>query len=78
MFKAPCETLEANMLKVGHHGSQTSSGKDFVAAVNPKTAIISVGRRNKFGHPSLRVIRRLERAGIIILRTDQLGDIVID
>ncbi len=78
VFVAPCETLKAQVLKVGHHGSQTSSGKDFIAAVSPKTAIVSVGKRNKFGHPSLRVIRRLERAGITILRTDRLGDIVID
>lgn len=78
MFTSPCEKLEAQVLKIGHHGSQTSSGKDFIAAVSPKTAVISAGKRNKFGHPSLRVIRRLERAGITILRTDHLGDIVID
>lgn len=75
-FKYPCPALESNVLKVGHHGSKSSTGDELLRAVVPKTAVISVGP-NKYGHPSLRVIKRLERAGVSILRTDQMGDILI-
>lgn len=68
--------FRSNILKVGHHGSNNSSGQEFLAAVKPKEAIISVGD-NKFGHPGLRVIRHLERVGAQILRTDQTNDILI-
>ncbi|MBP6859578.1 MAG: MBL fold metallo-hydrolase [Candidatus Magasanikbacteria bacterium] len=70
-----CPALEAHTLKVGHHGSDTSSGDDFLKAVQSKEAIISVGK-NTYGHPSLRVMRKLERAQMEILRTDMLGDII--
>lgn len=69
-----CPSLEARVLKVGHHGSDTSSGEDFLKAVKSKEAIISVGK-NTYGHPSLRVMRKLERAQMEILRTDMLGNI---
>lgn len=72
-----CSTLRADILKVGHHGSDTSSGEDFISAVRPNQAIISVGKRNTYGHPSRRVLKRFERAGVEILRTDQRGDIVV-
>lgn len=68
--------LRSGILKVGHHGSNNSSSEEFLSVVRPKEAIISVGP-NKFGHPSLRVIRHLERVGAKILRTDQIGDILI-
>jgi competence protein ComEC len=71
-----CPVLQADVLKVGHHGSDTSSGEDFLYLVNPKTAIISVGK-NKYGHPSFRVMKKLERAGAEILRTDEKGDIIL-
>ena len=71
-----CPSLEARVLKVGHHGSDTSSGENFLKAVKAKEAVISVGARNKYGHPSLRVLRKLERAQIQILRTDLIGSIV--
>lgn len=71
-----CPLLQADILKVGHHGSITASSEEFLSVVKPKTAIISVGP-NKYGHPSLRVIRHLERAGSQILRTDKIGDLVI-
>ncbi|MDO8626675.1 MAG: MBL fold metallo-hydrolase [Candidatus Magasanikbacteria bacterium] len=74
---AGCPTLKSDILKVGHHGSNSSSGEDFLSKVNPRTAIISSGQKNKFGHPSPRVIKHLERAGANILRTDILGDIDI-
>lgn len=71
-----CPELEAEILKVGHHGSDSSTGEILLEVVSPDTAIISVGK-NKFGHPSLRAMRRLERAGADILRTDEEGDVVI-
>lgn len=67
--------VSAQILKVGHHGSDTSTSEEFAAAVNPETAVISVGKDNKFGHPNLRVIKRLERLGAQVLRTDLSGTI---
>lgn len=71
-----CPTLQADILKVGHHGSPGSTSEKFVSVVAPKQAIISVGK-NKYGHPSQRVIKHLERIGVEVLRTDELGAIVI-
>lgn len=71
-----CPSLEARVLKVGHHGSDTSSGENFLKAVKAKEAVISVGARNKYGHPSLRVLRKLERANLSISRTDLSGSII--
>ncbi len=73
-----CSRLSADVLKAGHHGSNTSSGEDFLRAVQASTAIISVGKKNTYGHPSLRVLKKLERAGAAIRRTDEEGDIVIE
>lgn len=73
---APCPALHAKVLKVGHHGSDTSSENEFLKAVAPDTAVISAGKHNSFGHPSLRIIKRLERLGVDILRTDKKGDIL--
>lgn len=69
--------LSVDFLKVGHHGSDTSTTQAFLDAVHPSVATISVGRNNHFGHPSRRVLRRLERAGAVVYRTDLLGDIHI-
>ena len=68
--------LSADIIKVGHHGSDTASSEEFLAKVKPQYAIIEVGK-NDFGLPSLRVIKRLERRGVKIYRTDQSGTIVI-
>jgi competence protein ComEC len=65
--------LQADILKVGHHGSKNSTMPDFLAAVRPQTAIISAGEENPYGHPSPELIERLEGAGIRILRTDRNG-----
>ena len=65
--------LQADILKVGHHGSKNSTMPDFLAAVRPRTAIISAGEENPYGHPSPELIERLEGAGIRILRTDRDG-----
>jgi competence protein ComEC len=67
--------LNADVLKIGHHGSTTSSSEDFLKAVNPKFAVIGVGRNNSFGHPSLKTLSRLERFNIPFFRTDLLGTI---
>jgi beta-lactamase superfamily II metal-dependent hydrolase len=65
--------LHADVLKVGHHGSQYASTPPFIAAVHPRTAIISVGRHNTFGHPGPSTLATLERAGATIFRTDRCG-----
>jgi competence protein ComEC len=69
--------LHADVLKVGHHGSSTSSSAAFLAAVSPRLAVISVGALNKYGHPSGDVIQALHRVGAEVLRTDEAGTIVI-
>ncbi|MDO8260604.1 MAG: MBL fold metallo-hydrolase [Candidatus Magasanikbacteria bacterium] len=68
--------LDSDIIKIGHHGSETASGEEFLKAVSPETAIVSVGEDNKFGLPDLRILRRLERLGINVLRTDEGGTIV--
>ena len=65
------------VLKVAHHGSQTSTGGPFLARVRPRIATISAGRDNRFGHPHPQVVARLKDAGATILRTDRHGDITI-
>lgn len=72
----PCP-LQARILKVGHHGSDSSTSEALLVAVRPARAVISVGKNN-YGHPSRRVIKHLERAGAEILRTDERGDIAIE
>ena len=72
-----CSALQADVLKVGHHGSDSSSNEDFLNLVGPQTATISSGKNNRYGHPSLRVLKKLQRAGAEILRTDLKGDIMI-
>lgn len=69
--------LEADVLKVGHHGSKTSTCIEFVQAVDPDYAVISVGLNNKFGHPNFRALSNLEKEGVEILRTDEMGDVVL-
>jgi competence protein ComEC len=67
--------LNADVLKVAHHGSRHSSTPAFVAAVRPSIAIVSSGRENPFRHPSPPTLERLRRAGASIFRTDQDGDV---
>ncbi len=67
--------LQADVLKVGHHASDTSSSEIFLKMVKPKYAVIEVGKDNTFGHPSLRILRRLEKLPTKIYRTDLDGDI---
>ena len=69
--------LFADVLHVGHHGSSTSTTEEFLWAVSPTIAVISVGANNPFGHPHASVLARLADAGIQIYRTDVHGHIVI-
>ncbi|HEY6560910.1 MAG TPA: DNA internalization-related competence protein ComEC/Rec2 [Polyangiaceae bacterium] len=68
--------LRSEFLKVGHHGSRTSSGEALIAAVRPRVATISCGMRNRFGHPHVSTLTRLRSAAVLALRTDQLGSII--
>jgi competence protein ComEC len=68
--------LRADLLKVGHHGSRTSSTTPFLRAVRPSVAIISCGVRNRFGHPHPQAMQRLQAVGATVLRADNLGSIV--
>ena len=70
--------LSAEVLKVGHHGSQSSTSEEFLNQVKPNLAVISVGKDNDFGHPNLRIVKRLERAGAKIYRTDENGTVRIE
>ena len=63
-----------DFLKVGHHGSKTSSGREFISKINPKYSIISVGRKNRYGHPNKEVLDNLNNSKIY--RTDQDGSIM--
>lgn len=69
--------LQADVLKVGHHGSAYGSSDAFVAAVHPRYAVISVGRHNLFGHPAQSTLETLRRHGATIYRTDENGAITI-
>jgi len=70
------ENLDCDVLKVGHHGSSSSSTMPFLQAVSPEYAIISVGIDNAYGHPTSDVLERLNAIGAIIHRTDQRGHII--
>ena len=65
---------DIDVLKVGHHGSKTSSGKEFINEINPKYSIISVGKNNRYGHPNKEVLNNLEESKIY--RTDEDGSIM--
>lgn len=69
--------LNANILKVAHHGSKSSSIKEFLEKVKPQIALIGVGEKNTFGHPNAGVLNRLENLNIKIYRTDEKGEITI-
>ena len=68
--------LDCDLIKVGHHGSTTSSSEAFLKAVTPDVAIISCGEGNKHGHPHAEIVARYEAMGIDIIRTDYEGSIV--
>ena len=68
---------DSTVLKVGHHGSSTSSGYRFLYEIDPEYAIVSVGEDNSYGHPHEEVVSRYADAGIPLFRTDELGHIVV-
>ncbi|MDQ2931056.1 MAG: MBL fold metallo-hydrolase, partial [Gemmatimonadota bacterium] len=76
LIEAYGDSLHADVLKVGHHGSNTSSTGAFLALVHPRVALISVGAGNMYRHPSARTLRSLAGVGAAVLRTDLEGSIV--
>lgn len=68
-------SLDSDILKVGHHGSRTSSSEKFINAVSPDVAVISVGKENRYGHPAKETLAILAKYGIEIRRTDEEGDV---
>ena len=77
-FNNSNKDIKANILKVGHHGSNTSSSEEFLEAVAPEIAAISVGKDNSYNHPSSEIIDRLNQIGSQIYRTDEVGNIFIE
>jgi competence protein ComEC len=69
--------IDVDVLKVGHHGSDTSSGLSFLKKVTPEHAIISVGAGNSYGHPNQSVVSNLQSVGAKVYRTDLLGTIIV-
>jgi competence protein ComEC len=70
--------LKADVLRVGHHGSDTSTSEAFVEAVAPSYAVISCGAHNRYGHPDESVLATLEKYGVEVLRTDKNGSISME
>lgn len=69
--------ISAEILKVGHHGSKSSTGSEFLSRVNPEVAVISVGTGNTYGHPSVETLSKLQSADIKVYRTDLNGNIIV-
>lgn len=76
MYKST-NKLQANVLKIAHHGSKTSTTKDFLNLVKPQMALIGVGANNSFGHPNKVTLDKLNDSGTKIFRTDLSGEISI-
>ena len=72
------KSLRSDVLKVGHHGSRTSTTQEFVGFVSPTMAVISDGKGNSYGHPHKETLDSLEKFGIIVFRTDQVGTIMME
>lgn len=68
--------LKADVLKVGHHGSHSSTTQAFLRAVSPKCAVISVGAGNDYGHPHQETLAKLASAGVKVYRTDRDGTVI--
>ena len=77
ILKTEKAEIRADILKVAHHGSKTSSIPEFIKAVRPRIALIGVGKNNTFGHPNQQTIKNLENIKCRIYRTDLQGDIII-
>ena len=70
--------VTATVLKVGHHGSRSSTSAPFLAAVRPTVAVISVGARNAYGHPDAGTLERLRAIGAQVYRTDRDGAVILE
>lgn len=77
LFISKMGSFDCDVLKVGHHGSKTSSTQDFIDAVTPEYAIISVGEKNQYNLPSQNIVDRLNASDIEVYRTDTNGNIII-
>lgn len=76
MVEKRAGSLKSDVLKLGHHGSSTSTNEEFLNLVDPKYAVITVGENNRYAHPDDEVLNRLEDKGIQVYRTDLDGNIV--
>ena len=72
------DKLSSDVLKVGHHGSDTSSSDIFIGYVKPKYAVISAGKDNSYGHPHQEVLDRLKNFNVEVLQTKDMGNIIIE
>ncbi len=70
------KSIQSDVLKVGHHGSKTSTSNRFLEKVNPKYAVISVGEGNSYSHPNTETLNRLAKKDVKVYRTDELGTII--
>lgn len=71
------DNIDVDFLKVGHHGSKTSSSPEFIEKVSPQLAVISVGLNNSYRHPSPQTLDTLEKQRVPILRTDYDGTVTV-
>ncbi|GAA0177395.1 hypothetical protein SH2C18_06400 [Clostridium sediminicola] len=69
--------LKVDVLKIGHHGSHSSTTNEFLNKVNPKYAVISVGKLNDYGHPHIETMEKLKDKNITVYRTDESGTIIV-
>ena len=70
--------VESDVIKIGHHGSSTSTSDKFLDKVNPKYAVISVGKDNSYGHPTMSTLLKLSIRNIEVFRTDKNGTIILE
>lgn len=72
------DEINCDVLKIGHHGSSTSTSENFLKFCSPKYAIISLGRNNEYNHPHRQVINRLKKFGVDVYRTDEFGTVILE
>lgn len=71
-------SLQSDVLKIGHHGSSGATSSEWLAAVNPEAGVLSVGNNNSYGHPAEKLVERLDKFNLTYYRTDLLGTIVFE
>lgn len=76
LSKHKASAFKADVLKIGHHGSSTSTSSKFLSAIDPDYAVISCGKDNSYGHPHTETIKNFQKKGITYFRTDEQGNIV--